>query len=103
MECATLPFTSTAYINEASAITVMGKEYAHHAMLNLLIDFLNRLGRETNDINKNKDRKNIIFAVVSNLPVIDSHAKLARLGTAKKRKNTGRNMAGKELVPVNLW
>lgn len=45
--CAMLPVTPCAYSVEASASTVNGNEYAHHAMLNFLIDFLNRAGLQT--------------------------------------------------------
>lgn len=43
----TPPSTSCAYSVAASASTVSGNEYAHHATLNRLIDLLNRAGRET--------------------------------------------------------
>lgn len=102
MECAIPPFTSSAYFAEASAMMVSGYEYAHHAMLKLLIDFLNRFGHEIRDMKRNKERKNNILAVASNFPVMESQARLAKLGTAKKRKKTGLNIVGKVLVPVNL-
>lgn len=41
------PFTSCAYSVAASASTVRGNEYAHHATLNRLIDRLNSAGLET--------------------------------------------------------
>ena len=48
------------------------------------------------------DRKNSIFAVVSNFPDIDPHAKLATPGAAKNRKNTGLSIAGSLSLPDNL-
>lgn len=41
------PFTSSEYSVAANANTVKGNEYAHHAMLNFLIDFWNNVGLET--------------------------------------------------------
>lgn len=43
----TAPFTSWAYSVAASATMLSGKEYAHHVMLNRLIDRLNNAGLET--------------------------------------------------------
>lgn len=40
-------FISWAYLVDAIAITVIGKEYAHHDTLNFLIDLLNKAGLET--------------------------------------------------------
>lgn len=41
-------FTSCAYAVDASASNVTGYEYAHHhATLNFLMDFLNKLGLQT--------------------------------------------------------
>lgn len=44
MVCGTFPLTSFAYLVDANASSVTGYEYAHHATLNFLIDFLKRLG-----------------------------------------------------------
>lgn len=44
---ATSPLTSWAYSVAARARAVRGKEYAHHATLNRLMDLLNRAGLDT--------------------------------------------------------
>jgi hypothetical protein len=40
---------------------------------------------------------------VSKLETIEHHARLAMLGAAKKRKNTGLIMVGRESLPKNRW
>lgn len=98
----TFPLTSIAYFVDANASSVTGYEYAHHAKLNFLIDFLKRLGLHTSDVKRNKERKKNIFEAVSKVPVIAAQAKLAILGAAENKKKTGRNIAGNRLLPDNL-
>lgn len=45
--CEAVFFISWAYLVDAMAITVKGKEYAHHDTLNFLIDLLNKAGLDT--------------------------------------------------------
>lgn len=47
IKCGMPPLTCCAYSAEANANEVTGNEYAHHATLNLLIDFLNSAGLHT--------------------------------------------------------
>ena len=102
MVCDTFPLTSFAYLVEAKANSVTGYEYAHHATLNFLIDFLKRVGLHISVVKRKSERKKSIFEAVSKLPVIDAQAKLAILGAAKNKKKTGRNIAGSRSLPDNL-
>lgn len=100
--CAFPLFTSCAYSVDASAKTVRGKEYAHHATLNFFIDFLKSAGLETSDRKRNSERKKSILATLSKVPTMAPHAKLAMLGAAMNKKKTGLSIAGRLLLPANL-
>lgn len=56
----------------------------------------------TSDRKRNKERKKSIFAALSNVPEMASHAKLAMLGAAMNKKKTGLSIAGRLLLPANL-
>ena len=57
------------------------------------------MNKFTRDPKRNREKKNIIFDVVSEAPVIEFQAELAMLGAAKNRKNVGLNIRGRELPP----
>lgn len=55
----------------------------------------------TRDMKRKSDKKKSIFDELSKVPMMESHARLAMLGAAKKRKRTGRSITGSELLPDN--
>lgn len=57
----------------------------------------------TSEANRKRERKNSILQAVSKEEEIAPHASDAMLGAAKKRKNTGRSMAGSAFAPRSLW
>lgn len=67
------------------------------------MDRLNKAGLETKEAKRKRERKKSILHDILKSPVIESHARLAMLGAAKKRKNAGRSIAGRVLPPANRW
>ena len=55
------------------------------------------------DAKRKSERKKSILQHVSKEADMASQASDAMLGAAKKRKKTGRSMAGSESDPRNLW
>ena len=56
----------------------------------------------TRELKRKRERKKSILEGVSKLPTMETQARLATLGAATKRKNTGRSMAGIPSPPANL-
>jgi hypothetical protein len=57
----------------------------------------------TKEAKRKRERKNNILQELSKLEEMDSHARLAMLGAAMKRKKTGRSIAGTESLPRKRW
>ena len=57
----------------------------------------------TREAKRKSERKKSILQPVSKDMDMEHQARDAMLGAAKKRKKTGRSMAGRESDPRNLW